>query len=83
MNGVLGGGYVGSARRWRRSAKEAAAEPLAEAEADRDLVREVGHDEFDPLGTATLIAIYFAILVVLWVFVYFVEFLGNGPTVIG
>ena len=46
-------------------------------------VRELGHDEFDPVGTATLVAAYFVILAVLWVFMYFVEFLGNGPTIIG
>jgi halocyanin-like protein len=46
-------------------------------------VREIGHDEYDPVGTAALIAVYFIILAVLWVFMYFVEFLGNGPTIIG
>jgi halocyanin-like protein len=46
-------------------------------------VREIGHDEYDPVGTAALIAAYFVILAVLWVFMYFVEFLGNGPTIIG
>lgn len=45
--------------------------------------REIGHDEFDPVGTLTLIAIYFAILVLLWTFVYFVEFLGGDLTVVG
>jgi halocyanin-like protein len=44
---------------------------------------EIGHDEYDPVGTATLIVGYLAILVLMWVFMYFVEFLGNGPTVIG
>ncbi|AEH36568.1 hypothetical protein [Halopiger xanaduensis] len=48
-----------------------------------DIVRELGHDEYDPIGTLILIAIYFAILVLLWLFMYFVEFLGNGPTVVG
>ena len=80
---MLGGDGVGALRGWRRKAEDAAAEPLAEAAPGRGIVREVGHDEFDPLGTATLIAVYLLILVVLWVFVYFVEFLGNGPTVIG
>ena len=51
--------------------------------ADEGIEREIDHEEFDPTGTATLIAIYFLILVGLWVFMYFVEFLGNGPTVIG
>jgi len=45
--------------------------------------REIGHDEFDPIGTLVLIGIYFAILAVMWLFMYFVEFLGNDPTVIG
>ncbi|OIB58965.1 hypothetical protein [Natrialba sp. SSL1] len=45
-------------------------------------VREIGHDEFDPIGTLTLIGIYFLILVFLWFFMYFVEFLGNDPTVV-
>ncbi|MDY6764192.1 MAG: hypothetical protein SV377_00640, partial [Halobacteria archaeon] len=48
----------------------------------RGIVREIGHDEFDPIGTLALIAVYFAILVFMWVFMYFIEFLGNGPTVI-
>lgn len=44
--------------------------------------REIGHDEYDPIGTVVLITIYFLILALLWIFVYFVEFLGNGPTVV-
>jgi len=47
------------------------------------VVRDLGHDDFDPYGTATLIAIYVGIISLLWVFMYFVEFLGGGPTVIG
>ncbi|MCU4925772.1 hypothetical protein OB905_07215 [Halobacteria archaeon AArc-dxtr1] len=46
-------------------------------------VREIGHDEFDPVGTLVLILLYFLILVFLWFFMYFVEFLGNDPTVVG
>ena len=44
--------------------------------------REIGHDEYDPVGTLGLIAIYFVIIALLWVFMYFVEFLGRGPTVV-
>ncbi|WP_247728829.1 hypothetical protein [Halovivax limisalsi] len=44
---------------------------------------ELGHDEFDPIGTVVLIAIYFLILVGMWIFTYFVEFLGNDPSVVG
>lgn len=45
--------------------------------------QEIGHDEFDPIGTLTLIALYFAILVLMWTFIYFVEFLGRDLTVVG
>ena len=48
-----------------------------------DGYRVIGHDEFDPIGTLVLIGIYFLILSLLWLFMYFVEFLGNDPTVIG
>lgn len=46
------------------------------------LEREIDHDEFDPVGTLALITIYFLIIAGLWVFMYFVEFLGRGPTVV-
>ncbi|THE66755.1 hypothetical protein D8Y22_01150 [Salinadaptatus halalkaliphilus] len=49
---------------------------------DSDQVREIGHDEFDPVGALALIGLYFLILVFLWFFMYFVEFLGNDPTVV-
>ncbi|WP_254839171.1 cytochrome oxidase [Natronomonas marina] len=48
-----------------------------------DTERTLGHDDFDPVGTVVLILIYFLILVGMWTFTYFIEFLGNGPTVIG
>jgi halocyanin-like protein len=44
---------------------------------------EIGHHDYDPTGTARLILGYFLILVVMWVIMYFIEFLGNGPTVVG
>ena len=47
------------------------------------LEREIGHDEYDPIGTLVLITIYFVLLGLLWLFTYFVEFLGNDPTVVG
>ncbi|MFB6228563.1 MAG: halocyanin domain-containing protein [Halobacteriales archaeon] len=59
------------------------AEEPAWPSAEDGIEREIDHDEFDPTGTASLIALYFLILVGLWFFMYFVEFLGNGPTVIG
>jgi hypothetical protein len=60
----------------------AADAPVAEAPT-RTPVETVDHDGYDPTGTATLIAGYFAILVLMWVFMYFVEFLGNGVSVVG
>jgi hypothetical protein len=44
--------------------------------------RKITHDEFDPVGTLILIGIYFLIIAALWLFMYFVEFLGRGPTVV-
>jgi hypothetical protein len=48
---------------------------------DGEVETEIEHDEYDPIGTLSLIGIYFLILVVLWVFMYFIEFLGRGPSV--
>ncbi|MFB6157493.1 MAG: halocyanin domain-containing protein [Haloferacaceae archaeon] len=45
--------------------------------------RELGHEEYDPIGTGSLLIAYFVLLVLLWMFMYFVEFLGRGPTIIG
>jgi len=45
--------------------------------------REIGHDEFDPVGTLALITLYFVILVVMWILMWQVEFLDGGPTVVG
>jgi halocyanin-like protein len=73
----------GRYRRPELPEEETTPERVTESEADRGIVRKLGHDEFDPTGTAALIAVYFAVLVLMWVFMYFVEFLGNGPTVIG
>lgn len=62
--------------------------PGPEAYADGTLVRDdpdrqLGEDEFDPKGTLALLVAYFVLLVLMWTYMYFVEFLGNGPTVIG
>ncbi len=40
-------------------------------------------EDFNPVGTLTLIGMYFAILVAMWILMYFIEFLGRGPTVVG
>lgn len=46
-------------------------------------LQRVEPDEFDPVGTLALIGLYFAIIVLMWVVMYFIEFLGRGPTVVG
>lgn len=48
-----------------------------------EIERELSHDEFDPVGTLALISVYFLILVAMWIFMYFVEFLNRGLTVVG
>jgi hypothetical protein len=42
-----------------------------------------GDEEFDPVGTLALIAVYFAILVIAWVYIYYFEFLGRDLVVVG
>ncbi|WP_049934860.1 halocyanin domain-containing protein [Haloplanus natans] len=73
---TTGGGTAGAV-------KSVAERTPAESVFESGVVRELGHDDFDPYGTATLIAIYVGLISLLWVFMYFVEFLGGGPTVIG
>jgi halocyanin-like protein len=60
----------------------AASRQVTEA-AVEEPTEEVGHDEFDPTGTLSMVLVYLGILAVMWVFMYFVEFLNNGPTVVG
>jgi len=66
----------------RLSAGAAVSERVTESAVEQP-AEEVGHDEFDPTGTLSLVLVYLGILGVMWVFMYFVEFLNNGPTVIG
>ena len=48
-----------------------------------DIQREIGHDEYNPVGPLALVFIYFVIVSMLWIFVYFVEFLGRiSPMVV-
>ncbi|WP_284011294.1 halocyanin domain-containing protein [Haloarcula pelagica] len=50
---------------------------LVEEAAETAPANEIGHDEYDPWGTAALVAFYFVLIALLWVFMYFVEFLGR------
>jgi halocyanin-like protein len=56
--------------------------PVTEEAPVEETAVELGHDEYDPVGTATLIIGYTLLITVLWIFMYFVEFLG-APTVTG
>ena len=56
---------------------------MYEADVASSETDSVEHDAFDPVGTGTLLAMYFAVIALMWLFMYFVEFLGNGPTVVG
>lgn len=48
-----------------------------------EIEREIGIEEFQPKGTLTLTLLYFAIVVLMWIFMYFFEFAGNAPSIIG
>jgi len=60
-----------------------------EAYADGTLVRDpdidesLSQEEYDPKGTLALLLVYFLVLALMWTYMYFIEFLGNGPTVVG
>jgi halocyanin-like protein len=78
---------VFGAEGWVRLKRELGRRPgdtdqAVEAPAEQP-VEEIDHEGFDPNGTAALIVLYFVILLVMWILTYFVEFLGNGPTIIG
>ncbi|TYP94064.1 hypothetical protein LX73_1788 [Fodinibius salinus] len=48
-----------------------------------EIEREITIDEYNPKGTLTLTLLYLAIIVLMWVFMFFVEFGGNAPSIIG
>ncbi|RXK49545.1 cytochrome oxidase [Halorientalis pallida] len=50
---------------------------------DPDIEESLSQDEYDPKGTLALLLVYFLILALMWTYMYFVEFLGNGATVVG
>jgi len=51
-------------------------------EQNPEIEREVTIDEYQPKGTLTVTLIYFGIMVLMWIFMYFVEFAGNAPSII-
>lgn len=67
----------------RAEAEDSDAPTMLEAPEDDGPFRRLDHDEYDPVGTALLLFGYFLVLSTMWGFMYFVEFVGNGPTVVG
>lgn len=51
-------------------------------ERNPEIEREITIDEFQPKGTLALTLMYFGIVVLMWIFMYFVEFAGNAPSII-
>jgi halocyanin-like protein len=74
---VLGAEYGGNFYRWRRTVKNTTVDETEEAPAF-SAEAELDHDEYDPTGTAALVVVYLAIISLMWVFMYFVEFLGRA-----
>ncbi|MGB9951258.1 MULTISPECIES: halocyanin [unclassified Haloarcula] len=56
---------------------------MFESEVPQRETESVDHDAFDPVGTGLLLVLYFVVISLMWLFMYFVEFLGNGPSVVG
>ncbi|MFC6736161.1 hypothetical protein ACFQEQ_07910, partial [Halolamina salina] len=77
---VLGAESYAAYREHSASEQQYVGEQSTEA-AETEPVEEIGQ-EYDPIGTATLVAGYFVLIALLWVFMYFVEFIG-GPTITG
>jgi halocyanin-like protein len=79
---ILGADGYRSYGAWKEKVTDVDGPAVESAPAEDSVERTIGHDAFDPTGTAALLVGYFLILVVLWILMYFVEFLG-GPTIIG
>ena len=57
---------------------------MSQNEVENWVTETIGSDEqFDPIGTLTLIGIYFVILLLAWVYIYYIEFLGRDLIVVG
>ncbi|MFB6205836.1 MAG: halocyanin domain-containing protein [Haloglomus sp.] len=80
---VLGADGYRSYEAWREKVTDVSGPAVESAPETEDVERTIDHDAFDPNGAAALLVGYFLVLVVLWILMYFVEFLGGGPTIIG
>ena len=78
---VLGAEGYGSYREHERTEQSYVGKQSTEA-VEPERAVEVEGEEYDPVGTAALVVGYFVLIALLWVFMYFVEFMG-GPTITG
>lgn len=78
--GAFAYAFRGAIEQRREAERVYTGEQATEAPAEEPAV-ELGR-EYDPVGTAALVAGYFLLVALLWVFMYFVEFLG-GPSITG
>ncbi len=62
--------------------KKAENESNSETSPSDEKIRELSLEEFNPHGTLALTLLYFVLLLVLWFFMYFVEFAGHGPSIL-
>ncbi|QKY18915.1 halocyanin domain-containing protein [Halolamina sp. CBA1230] len=77
---VLGAESYAAYREHERAERSYVGEQATEA-VGTEPVEEID-DGYDPVGTAALVTGYFVLIALLWVFMYFVEFIG-GPTITG
>ncbi|GAB7095050.1 hypothetical protein JCM30237_22030 [Halolamina litorea] len=80
VGSVLGAESYTAYREHQRNERAYTGEQATEA-VGAEPVEEIDGD-YDPVGTAALVAGYFVLIALLWVFMYFVEFVG-GPTITG
>ena len=62
---------------------DASSGSTASSSTDEEIVREIPLEEFDPTGTLAVTGSYFLLLLVLYALMYFVEFAGRSPSIIG
>lgn len=51
-------------------------------EQNPEIVHKITIDDYQPYGTLTLTLLYFAVVTLMWIFMYFIEFGGNAPSII-
>ena len=65
------------------AAADTPSSPSAPSMHEGEIVREISLEEFNPVGTLAVNGLYFLLLLFLYALMYFVEFAGRGPSIIG